>query len=74
MSIIALSVICFVVGYVTWETIKYNKTKKENEKSNKNRCCDSEKKKNKPKRNKKVSSNQTQNKRKYNSSKKKIKE
>lgn len=71
MSIIALSVICFIAGYVTWETIKYNKRKKENERDNKNRCCDSKEKKSKPKRNKKVSSNKIQNKRKPKSSTKK---
>lgn len=70
MSIIALSVICFIVGYVTWETIKYNKIKKENERDNKKRCCDSKEKKSKPKRNKKVSKAKVQNKRKRTSAKK----
>ena len=73
MSIIALSVICFIAGYVTWETIKYNKKRKENERDNKKRCCDSKEKKSKPKRNKKVSTNKAQNKRKSNGFKKQIK-
>mgnify|MGYP006452382587 CR=1 FL=1 len=74
MSIIALSVICFIIGYVTWETIKYNKIKKQNERDNKKRCCDSKKKKQKPKRYKKVSKIKTQNKRKSNSAKEEIEE
>lgn len=71
MTIIALSVICFIAGYVTWETIKYNKTKKENERDNKERCCDSNEKRNKPKRYKKISKVKVQNKRKPRSSKNK---
>lgn len=62
-----------VIGlYASYEVMMYNKIKKENERDNKKRCCDSDKKKNKPKRNKKVSKAKTQNKRKSRSSKEKI--
>tara|TARA_R110002012_G_scaffold2179_1_gene10413 strand:- start:2985 stop:3209 length:225 start_codon:yes stop_codon:yes gene_type:complete len=72
MSIIVLSVICGIAGYVSWETIKYNKRKKENERNNKERCCSSNEKKSKPKRYKKISKVKAQNKRKPRSPKKKI--
>lgn len=67
MSIIVLSIICGVAGYVTWETIKYKK----NARNNKNYCCDSNKKKEKPKRYKKISKAKVQNKRKPRSTKNK---
>ena len=68
-----LIVITVIVLYASYEIMIYNKIKKENERTNKERCCSSKEKKQKPKRNKKISSTKAQNKRKYNSPKKKIK-
>ena len=71
---IALVVITVIMLYASYEIIVYNKIKKENERNNKERCCDSKKKKYKPKRNKKVSKVKTQNKRKHRGSKEEIEE
>lgn len=70
---IMLSIICFIIGYITWETIKYNKQKKEHERINQECARKGKTKKQKSSCSSKVSKPKTQNKRKYNSSKKKVK-
>jgi len=45
---IMLSIILFIIGYITWETIKYNKQKKEHERINQECARKSTSKKQKP--------------------------
>lgn len=69
MEFIVLTVLCLIVGFISYETIKYNK-QQANESSYKKCCNESNTKKQKPKSNTKVSKVKAQNKRKRKSSKK----
>ncbi len=70
MELIVLTVLCLIIGFVSYETIKYNKQKKDYERSNKKRSKESVEKKQEFASSAKVSKNKTQNKRKRKSSKK----
>ena len=70
MVIIFITIICLVMGYVTYETIKQKQQIKNYERDNKKRAENSKSTKEKPKRRKKVSKNKTQNKRKPRGTKK----
>ncbi len=70
MELIVLTVLCLIIGFVSYETIKYNKQKKDYERSNKKRSKESIEKKQEFASSAKVSKNKTQNKRKRKSSKK----
>jgi predicted histidine transporter YuiF (NhaC family) len=70
MEFIVLTVLCLIVGFVSYETIKYNKQKKDYERSNQKRSKESVEKKQEFASSAKVSKNKTQNKRKRKSSKK----
>ena len=67
MEIIVLSIICFITGYIAYETLKYNKQQKEYERNNKHRFKKSNKKRQKSFSSAKVSKPKTQNKRKHRS-------
>tara|TARA_R100001086_G_scaffold243429_1_gene172219 strand:- start:114 stop:332 length:219 start_codon:yes stop_codon:yes gene_type:complete len=70
MEFIVLTVLCLIVGFISYETIKYNKQKKDYERSNQKRSKESVEKKQKFASSAKVSKSKTQNKRKRKSSKK----
>lgn len=71
MEIIVLSILCFIGGYIAYETMKQNRQRKENERISKECYREGKKKKQKSTCSTKVSKPKTQNKRKHNSSKKK---
>ena len=73
MVIIFITIICFVIGYVTYETIKQKQQVKNYERDNQQRAKNIKSTKEKPKRSKKISKAKTQSKRKPRSSKKQIK-
>ena len=61
MELIVLTVLCLIIGFVSYETIKYNKQKKDYERSNKKRSKESIEKKQEFASSAKVSKNKTQN-------------
>jgi len=73
MVIIFITIICFIVGYITYETMRQNQQIKNYERDNQERAKNIKSTKEKPKRSKKISKTKTQNKRKFRSSKKEIK-
>ena len=67
MEFIVLIVICLIIGFISYETLKYNKQKKDYERSNQKRSKKSNTQKQKFKSSAKVSKHKTQNKRKHRS-------
>ena len=71
MVVIAITVVCVIFIFISWDMVKYSKKIKESERHNNRVLEDLKKEKSKVKRGPKVSEDQISNKRKYKSIKKK---